>query len=73
MILEMTNNELAQYTREAKLISLRKQIKELERQIFCLGDNERYVLKEINTERQMLKSRISVLETHIKHIEEDKF
>lgn len=62
----MIKNELARYRQDAKLISLRKQRVEIESQILRLGDKERYILKEINNERQMLKWRLRILETRSK-------
>ena len=67
----MIKNELARYRQDAKLISLRKQRVEMERQILRLGDKERYILEEINNDRQMLKWRIRFLETHIKTLESE--
>ena len=65
----MIKNELAQYRKDAKLISLRKQRVEIERQIRRLGDKERGILKEINNARGILKSRISLLEAQINRLE----
>ncbi|MFC1912665.1 hypothetical protein ACFLX7_00485 [Chloroflexota bacterium] len=67
----MMNNELAQYRRDAKLISWRKQQVEIEWQILRLGAKERDILKEIDNKRQMLKSKISLLEAHIKRFESE--